>query len=316
MRAAPPEPEALITRLGTIAADAGWARPEHDAVSQGPRRERLGALASHSPHALRVAAAADGLVLAAQHQALDGLSMLAALSRLLGQPVRSAARGVDKAGRPSGGAAALLGRAWEVGARPQAVVAPGRVGRAQGDALASTTVDGEHRTADLVHAGARAVAAWNVRRGATARRISVAVGVSTVGGASQDLADNSAFLRLRDVEQLSLDAVRQELAHAPLQPGGGDVAHRPVVAAAGRLAQRLAAPRLGSTLLVSHLGRVDVPEDVSELAFYPVTGGGSGLSLGAATTRGRTTLTLRARASHHDDEGLQQFLALVAEMLV
>ena len=101
----------------------------------------------------------------------------------------------------------------------------------------------------------------------------------------------------------------------PLQPGGRDVAHRPVVAAAGKVAQRLVAPRLGSTLLVSHLGTIDAPEEVSELAFYPVTGGGSGLALGAATTRERTTLTLRARASQHDDEGLQRLLALVVGML-
>jgi hypothetical protein len=159
------------------------------------------------------------------------------------------------------------------------------------------------------------VVAWNRRHGRPARRVSVSLGVSTTGGSSPDLADHSGFLRLRGVDRLSLEELREALARAPLEAGGGNASYRPVVVAAAGAAQRLAGSRLGSTLLVSHLGTIDAPDRLRELAFYPVTGGGSGLSLGAATVGGRTTLALRARASRHDDEGLQELLALVVEML-
>jgi hypothetical protein len=67
-------------------------------------------------------------------------------------------------------------------------------------------------------------------------------------------------------------------------------------------------------VLVSHLGRVTAP-DVRELAFHPVTAGGSGLSLGAVTLGDRTTLTLRARASAWDADGLEQLLEAIATHL-
>jgi hypothetical protein len=194
-------------------------------------------------------------------------------------------------------------------------VAPSASRTLTGDVFAATTVPGTPRTADLVSAGSRAVIRWNRDHARPARRISVAVGVSTVGGVSDDLADRSGFLRLNNVEKMTASEVRDSLAHAPLQPGGGGTRRPPVVAAATGLALRLAAPRLGSTLLVSHLGVLEAPASAHDPAFYPVTGGGSGLSLGAASLRDRTTLTLRARASQHDDEGLQALLALVVEAL-
>ena len=66
---------------------------------------------------------------------------------------------------------------------------------------------------------------------------------------------------------------------------------------------RALAPRLGSTLLVSHLGAVTAPA-ASELAFYPVTAGGTGVSAGLLTHGGGTTLTLRARARQWDEAAL------------
>jgi hypothetical protein len=283
-------------------------------VSTRAPGDGLAQLATDSPDVVRVAVDGASIVVASRHDALDGLGMLTVLGRLLGAPVRSSARGVAPADRERRGA--VLARVAELAVRPQAVVAPSASRVRSGDVFAAITVEGAPRTADLVRAGARAVGRWNRDHDRPARPISVAVGVSTVGGDSDELADRSGFLRLRDVETMSRAQVRDLLAREPLQPGGGDTRRPTVVAAVTDLALRMAAPRLGSTLLVSHLGVLEAPPGVHDPAFYPVSGGGSGLSLGAVTLRGRTTLTLRARASGHDDEGLQALLALVVEELV
>ena len=311
----PPAADVLSDELARMASDAGWRRPSAGSVSSGPRPPRLADLAVDGPDALRVAAGEHRLVLAARHDALDGLGMLTALGRLLGTPVRSRARGVGAERGSSRGLDAVLRRATEVAVRPPAVVAPSAPSARAGDCFAVTTVEGTPRTGDLVRAGALAVATWNREHHVGARRVSVAVGVSTAGGASEELADHSGFLRLRDVEQMTASQVRDALTYAPLQPGGGGDGRRRGRTAMLDLALRAAAPRLGSTLLVSHLGALEAPDSIAEAAFYPVTGGASGLSLGAARLRDRTTLTLRARASRHDDEGLQGLLALVVEEL-
>jgi hypothetical protein len=118
---------------------------------------------------------------------------------------------------------------------------------------------------------------------------------------------------LRDVERLTLAQVRERLAAAPVQPGGGTDTPA-AIAVLARPLLRAAAARLGSTVLVSHLGTVRAG-DVAEIGFYPVSGGGSGLSLGAVTTGSGTTLTLRGRARQHDDAGLQRLLARVVDAL-
>ncbi|MFL6107429.1 MAG: hypothetical protein ACJ72D_12490 [Marmoricola sp.] len=308
----PPQASALADRLAGLSREARWPLPLPDAVITGEPRQLLGALTTSSTQALRLGRHEGGLVLAARHEALDGLAMLSAARHLLGE-VRSSARGLppDVAGSGPG---ALVRRATEVLVRPPARVAPSRSGTGTGDSFASTSVEASPRTADLVHAGARAIAAWNTERGRASRRISVAVGASTLGGNAEDLRDASAFLRLTDVEAMNADEVRAALAAAPVQPGGGGVTAG-LLGRALRPAARLAAPRLGSTLLVSHLGTLDADEHLSAAAFYPVTGGGSGLSLGAATLRSTTTITLRARASQHDDDALQQLLErVVAEL--
>jgi len=311
---APPSAADLATRLSSLATEAGWSVPSPGAVISGERRALLDDLVTESPDVLRLGRHDDGVLLAARHDALDGLAMLTAARRLLGT-VRSSARGlpaeVADSGPPPG---ALVRRGWEVLARPPARVAASRDIATPGDAFASRSVAAVPRTADLVHAGARAIADWNSEHQRRARRISVAVGASTLGGAVDDLSDASAFLRLTDVETLSADQVRAALTSAPVQPGGGGAPGGLLGRAAGAAA-RLAAPRLGSTLLVSHLGTLEADDRLGAAAFYPVSGGGSGLSLGAATLRGTTTLTLRARAGQHDDDALQQLLERVVGQL-
>ena len=307
--AAPPPLSELSRRLAAVAAEAGWDEPGPGAVLSGERAPLRRELVSSSAEPLRLGRHGDGLVLAARHDALDGLAMLSAARRLLGE-VRSSARGLPSQHPPAGGSVLALGeRAWEVLARPTARVAGSRTGAGpeagpeRGDVFAATKIGAAPRTADLVAAGARAVADWNTERGRPSRRTSVAIGVSTVGGGADGLADASAFLRLTRVEEMSAEQIRAAIAVAPVQPGGGGTGAGLFARVLGTAA-RLAAPRLGSTLLVSHLGTLSGADPLSAAAFYPVSGGGSGLSLGAATVRGETTLTLRARAAQHDDDAL------------
>jgi hypothetical protein len=176
------------------------------------------------------------------------------------------------------------------------------------------TIEGAPRTDDLVCAGANAVVAWNRMHDAKASGVVVAVGLSTARGDTQRLADHSAFLRLRHVEHMTRDEVRECLRTAPLELGGFHPSLPPAISAVTNAALRVAAPRLGSTLLVSHVGVLHGPARMTAPAFYPVTGG-FGLAIGAATLRGRTVLTLRGRETRHDDEGLGELLALVVEQL-
>ena len=142
--------------------------------------------------------------------------------------------------------------------RSPAGVAGDGDGADPGDVFARTILDGSVRTAALVHAGAGAVAAANRGRGHRSDRVAVAVGVSRAGGTRTEVADDSGFLRLTDVERLGPAEVEAAIGRAPLQFGGsaqGGVAR----AASGliRTGARLLAPRLGSTLLVSHLGTIE-----------------------------------------------------------
>jgi hypothetical protein len=306
-----PTVEVVARRLTSIASDAGWNLPSSTAVTVDDSRQLLRGLAFGDDDVVKVGVHGHGVVVAARHSVLDGLALLSVAGRLLGQELRSSARGVDRDRPGAGRARTLAGRAWEVAARPSARVA-GSVGpNGLGDTFVSAKVGGAPRTADLIVAGARAIVRWNESRGVSSRRVSVAVGVSTDRGASNDLTDRSAFLRLRDVERMDVGDVREHLAQAPLQPGGGSTS--PGLARVAGVPLRLAAPRLGSTLLVSHLGTVHGPVSVGVPMFYPVTGGGSGLSLGATAMHDSTTITLRSRATVHDDEDLQHLLGLVVE---
>jgi hypothetical protein len=309
----PPTAQSLATALQDMAGEAGWQLPGPGAVVIGTRRELLGLLASDSSEVVRIGRHDTGLLLAGRHDALDGLALLEVASRLAGSPLTSSARGVDPSRAGGGRLRALARRAWEVAARPPLRVAACATAAGSGDAFAEITVDSRVRTAELVIAGARAVVAWNAARGQAGDRVAVAVGVSRSDRAPHELADHSGFVRLTGTERLDVDGVRQQLAGAGLQPGGAP--GRSVLGAGIALLQRLAAPRLGSTLLVSHLGTVRGPDSLHGLAFYPVTGGGSGLSLGAATVDGRTTITLRGRAARYDDQGLDELLALVVDAL-
>jgi len=154
------------------------------------------------------------------------------------------------------------------------------------------------------------VQTWNIAHGERDDRIAVAVGASIRPGAQARPEDASAYLRLRRAERLDADAVEAVLRSRPAEPPA------PAVGGSGAVARVPGwfSRRLGSTLLVSHLGELRARR-LDAVEFYPVSGGRSGVSLGAATVGGRTTLTLRARGGEHTAEQLGRLLDLVREAL-
>jgi hypothetical protein len=301
-----PTPAGLAQRQQALHRDQGWPAPAPVVTGDSAAVRRDVAEVRDAP--LVVGLAGHLLVISAFHAHVDGLGLLEVLSSLTGQPVTSAARGVaDRSAEPEG----LAGRLREVALAPPAPVAPPAVVPAEGDAYALVTVPGRVRTADLVHAAASAVVAHNHDAGRPSSHVAIAVGAGRRAVEGERLRNRSELLRLRDVELLSRSAVAEALRTAALSSAGGSGAGGGRL---GALALRVLAPRLGSTVLVSHLGDVTTTA-ARDLAFYPVTAGGSGISLGAVGHDGRTALTLRARAAAWDEAGLTALLARVADAL-
>jgi hypothetical protein len=300
--ATPLTADALAARQEALHRRQGWPTPPPVVTGDLDTVRREIAEVREVP--LLTGLAGDRLLLSAFHAYVDGLGLLEVLAALTGGEVTSSARGVAE--RPAGGGG-TVDRLREVALAPPARVALPPAVAAEGDAFAEVAVPVRVRTADLVHAAVSAVAAHNAERGRRSRHVTVAVGAGRAATPGEHLANRSELIRLRDLEGLSRDDVQEVLRSAPLDSAGGSGASGGRLAA---VAQRLLAPRLGSTLLVSHLGDVTTAA-AGDLAFYPVTAGGTGLSLGAVGHGGRTVLTLRARASSWSPAGLMELLARV-----
>jgi hypothetical protein len=303
--------EALAGPLRRLCAAQDWPYAAPVAASA---RELL----DDSPAPLLVGVDGADLILSAHHSAVDGLGLLTLLDRIGLGPVASSARGVGERTSTGSLARTVAQRLGEVAFRPPAgVTPPVRPVADHGDVLVSAEIPGTHRTADLVHAAARAVVRHEAARGRTARHVAVAIGAARDQQPDAPVRDRSVLLRLRDVERLDRAGVAAALKTAPVQTPPVAARRRPWTPVLDRLTTaglRILGPRLGSTLLVSHLGDVTAPA-VERLAFHPVTAGGTGLSLGAVGHSGRTVLTLRARASSWNDDGLEQLLEAVISLL-
>ena len=290
--------QTLDARLRALHLAQGWPVPPSvaDASPADLRRD----LAEVGELPLVVGRDGDHLVISAHHSRVDGLGLLEVLTALTGSPVTSATRGV--AGRTADGSMAggLLRRLREVVFTPPAPIAGAAEGTAPGDTFVEGTTDASVSTARAVAALVRAVVARNTAAGVGDRHVAVAVGVGVPAAGDPLLANRSALLRLVDVERMSVEQVAEQLRGRGLDHAGGTGAPG---GALSRAAVRVLAPRLGSTLLVSHLGAVTAPA-ADSLAFYPVTAGGTGVSAGLVTHDGATTLTLRARARQWDEAAL------------
>jgi hypothetical protein len=306
---AAPDPGLLLDRLSDVFTRQGWPGAAEVRTDDDVEELRLRLVDAATPVLLGLAG--SSLVISARHASVDGLGLLAVLSEVTGRPASSRVRGV--ADRPlRGGAAGTTGRrlAEAVFRPPAGIDSPGAGGG--GDVFAEVRVPGALRTAALVHAAVQGVVAHNAAAGRRTRRVVVAVGAGRPGADNDRIADNSALLRLTNLESRSAAEIADLLAAAPLEPA--PAARGAATARLMRGGIRMLARRLGSTLLVSHLGEVTA-NGVTGLAFHPVTAGGTGVALGAVTLRGSTTLTLRARAARWDRAGLQRLLDAIASEL-
>jgi len=308
-------------RLVSLQAEQGW--PASGRVLTGTDEAELRrTLGDERQGAVSLGLTADGrrIVVSAHHSRVDGLGLLAVLGAVTGTSVTSSARGVGDRPDDAGPLGTIARRLVEVAITPPArVAAPASPTQPHPhddlDVYVERELSAPVRTAALVLAGARGVTTFNRahaarRRTRRTRHVAVAIGAARDTSAAT-IADRSALLRLRDVERLDLGSITSALAQAPTQrpvhgTGGG--------AGLATLGLRVLAPRLGSTLLVSHLGNVSA-EGIDALTFHPVTAGGSGVSLGALTLAGRTRVSLRARGDAWTHDGLEQLLeAVVAEV--
>ncbi|NYJ01042.1 hypothetical protein HNR19_001740 [Nocardioides thalensis] len=299
-----PRPDDVADLLAALYRDQGWGAAPAVTVGGSPDGLRTD-LAEARPAPVLVGTAGTSLVISAHHGAADGLGLLRVLEALGPSPVSSDVR--RPGARPPGGGriASVARRLVEVAATPPARLRPASPAGGSGDVMAEATVTGGRRTTEIVVAATAAAVEHERSLGRSGRHVAIAVGVGSPHAPGAPIADRSGLLRVRDAERLDAAAIREAVRSAPLE------------AAPTRgmsVGLRLLAPRLGSTLLVSHLGVVDAPA-VERLAFHPVTAGGSGISLGAVTHRDVTTFTLRARAAVWDADGLERLLEAVVSRL-
>lgn len=258
---------------------------------------------------LRIAADRHRLVVVAEHTAVDGLGLLAVLAALTASDVRSLAQGLGaRRAKPFAIAGAM--RLWEAIVAPPTAVSASGV-RDGPEVVATSTLQRQLRTAAVVAAVGRAVAGWNTARDQPGQRLTIAVGATRASRAIPTPDDDSSYLRIRNVEALSEADIARALRTAAPEPRTAEG-----VRVSGALANVVAwlSRRLGSTVLVSHLGQVE-GDAVRSLEFYPVTGGRSGVSVGAASVGDQTTITMRARGGEHTPADLGDLLGQVVDEL-
>jgi hypothetical protein len=237
------------------------------------------------------------LLLCAHHFAFDGLGMVALLRGLLtGVPVAApdytARKG--KSHRPTREMLRIIRPADRVVASTQP---------SNSDAFASLKTDltGPGVTARLASACTQAAREHNASHHGALRRIGLSVAVKGAGrqGATYRRVDLPVG---RDVKR----AVEESLAD-PLVPP--EISGLPPAA----FLLRPLMGRFSDTLLISNLGRLDLP-GVRSVEFYPVARGRSAVAVGAAGLAGQTT-TLTLRARDLDQHDAVTFLERIAHRL-
>lgn len=255
------------------------------------------------------------IAVVAHHGVLDGLGLVAVVGAAVDAEIGTSARGIPHV---TPGAARLtygLRRAAEAAFAPPVRVAPQPDGARSGDRLDAIELPPiAAGSAELAVAAVDALAAWNRAHrdnARTARRVMVAVGASRTSDGAPRIGRASAWFRVRVRPGADPADVRRAMAARGPEPAfAGSVATgwwSGVVA-------RALAPRLGSTLLVSSLGRLR-GEPLRSAAFYPFAHGRSGVAIGCASTAERTTLTIRARASAFSERAARSLLEAVAGAL-
>lgn len=279
---------AAVPIVGARLAEETWlpGAPPEPIVVDGdplghPELDRPFDLASEAPLRLVVGDGGHRLGVVGHHAAFDGLALVAVLTALVGGPLPSP---VDSPppGEP-GSKLPLLQRL----ARPADRVAP-TPGIWPGDAyeVAEVTVTGKGVTGAIAAACVAAVAEHNRTHSAPLRKVGITVAVGGPAGVG-----NVASYRRIDVAPDGQVAAEVQAALAsPDEPGEQVRAPKLVMALLEPVVERFS-----DTILVSNLGRHEIP-GVHRLDFFPVARGRSAVCFAsAAVAGGATTLTLRAR---------------------
>jgi hypothetical protein len=291
-----PPPNVLLERIQSAAVDAPlvasrlhgqwWTRSSAPAITVArpgcPLESaplRAFDLRHESPLRLVTSARRNWLLMAGHHFAFDGMGMVSVLRALLSGISEKAPDYASLDATPHSLAPAFLRLL-----HPADPVAPSDQQPAV-DSFASAlaTMRGSAVTAALARACAVAVAARNASVGRPLRRIGISVAVGGVGG-------QGATYRRVDVKDPgeAEGAVKSALSDPSVPP---EMKGMPP----GAFLLQPVLQRFSDTVLVSNLGRLDLP-GVRRLEFYPVARGRSALAIGAAgLVGGPTTLTLRSR---------------------
>jgi hypothetical protein len=256
------------------------------------------------------------LIFAAHHAILDGLGLLSLLGASVESKIETDVRGLpfDRPVRrrflPT-----AVGRIAEAFISPPSTVSSvdGDAGAA-GDWLLSRPLDGPPpSTPALAAAVVRAVRSWNRSRSEPADRIVLAIGASLRPGSDLLPERRSAYLRVK-VEGGDVSGLASAIRAAPIESDdssptihGLTQLFRPIV--------RLVSPRLGSTALVSSLGRVSAPSILRDIHFLPVAHGRSALTVGMSGVGDRTVVTVRCPRRRFAETAAQLFAeAIVTEL--
>lgn len=240
-------------------------------------------------------------VLAADQDRVDGLGLLAALTRVSGHPVSTE---VDvwtptPTPRPEDGTTTRPG-----GHRTRRTPTHVAFAHYRDDLLADVfaairirrQVPGTH----LLSAAARATRRYNARRETGVKDLEVTWSGFTSGGADPELGTHSVLLRAGGLKRLTPGRITEALRHAPREP----------VYEVGRAKQHT------STLLAAHLGTLTCPDVVRSIELYPAAGRAFGVALGATTEGDHTIITARARRARYTTQGMQELLELVRNVLM
>lgn len=264
----------------------GWWMPEWgpdlrlvdggDPLAQAPLQPFV--LEQESPVRVVMPTTRDWLLICAHHFAFDGLSMVSLLRALL-TGEEAVAPDLAQVSSPRRPPIEEVRRLFS----PADRVAPSaRTPRRESFAARQAQLPRKGVTAALARACAAAAVAHNAGRGQRLGRIGLSIAVGGVDG------EAATYRRLDLTPADDIEAAVNESLNDPRVPP--ELVGLPP----GAFLLRPALRRLSDTLLVSNLGRVDLPGTTS-VEFYPVARGRSAVAFGAAGLADQpTTLTLRA----------------------
>jgi hypothetical protein len=244
-------------------------------------------LASEPPVRLVIGDGGWHLALAAHHAALDGRAMTEILAALVAAPTGAGARTDDAPRQPAatGVGCALRSSARRL-LRPADRLAPSphRPLR-ESFAVRDVSLAGPGVTAAISEACVDAAGRRNARLGGRWQR----VGLSLAVGGPPAVANVASYRRLDLDPRDDVRARVQATLASPVVPAEQRSAPRIL---------RVLAPlsgRFSDSMLVSNLGRCE-SAGVRRMALFPVARGRSAVAFGACSvTRGRSTISLRAR---------------------